>query len=246
MFQAMRKSAVQLCCKVGTKASPLAKQSRFLSREVAKPAVQNLHSILMKEFKEEANANEPNEEYEEIKTLIEKTFKIDETVGTSVVKLTSTFKGEEITVKFDVQEQMDDENQEFGGEEGEDGEEGDEFDGEGEGGTVQRFFVEIKKESGTLGFDCTAGEKVEIKNVQILPQGLKFDDPKAGELYAGPQFQDLDEKLQDTFYSYLEARKIDDDLSFFVQSHAVEKERVEYIHWLKSVAEFVNTKPSLK
>jgi complement component 1 Q subcomponent-binding protein len=267
MFHATRRSAVrglvtgmtgQIMTKSTTAAMVPAAMKNLQVRGVA-----SLGSALLKEYKEETDNAQMSEEFLEIKSQIEKTFTIEDKPGSSKyrcyhqlchvyffalagsVKLTSTFKGENIVVSFDVQDEVLDESQNASFDE-----EGN-FEGNEEGGEdgepyVNRFIVEVKQDSRTLAFDCTAGSDVEIRNVQILGDNMHFGADNTAELYSGPNFADLDDNLREAFYEYLQARKIDADFSFFVQSYAHDKEQREYINWLKSVGEFVGSKPLLK
>jgi complement component 1 Q subcomponent-binding protein len=74
---------------------------------------------------------------------------------------------------------------------------------------------------------------------------VKYESEATNELYSGPNFADLDDNLKDAFYEYLSERKIDADFSFFVAAYAHDKEQREYTQWLKSVGEFVGSKPQL-
>ena len=46
--------------------------------------------------------------------------------------------------------------------------------------------------------------------------------------------------MQGGFQQFLAERGVDEDLSFFVIQHARYKEEAEYLHWLKTLNEFVN------
>ncbi len=59
-------------------------------------------------------------------------------------------------------------------------------------------------------------------------------------LYVGPQFETLDEKVQENFYRFLEERAIDADLALFIPELAEYKEQREYCNWLENVKTFVD------
>lgn len=99
------------------------------------------------------------------------------------------------------------------------------------------FEVIVTKGNNKMLFDCLAGEAVEIENVRFFPNNKDTSDIT---VYGGPRFEELDEKVQEEFYAYLEDRKIDDDMSFFILSYAREKEQSEYVHWLKNVIDFTS------
>lgn len=56
---------------------------------------------------------------------------------------------------------------------------------------------------------------------------------------AGPQFDELDETLQNAFYDYLAERGVDDDLAASVSDYCSSKEQLEYVGWLKGMQSFV-------
>jgi complement component 1 Q subcomponent-binding protein, mitochondrial len=59
-------------------------------------------------------------------------------------------------------------------------------------------------------------------------------------LYVGPQFETLDEKVQEQFYTYLEERGISTELALFIPELAEWKEQREYCKWLENVKAFVD------
>lgn len=211
-------------------------------KEEARPA---LDEVLAQEIAHENSEQEIDQEYLDIKRDIEKSFKIKEAVGESAVVLERKHKDEIITVKFDVQNETEDDN--MGGEEYD--EEGnddseynpDEYD-ENDAGKVSygiQFDVEIEKNGNKIVIECIAGENLKITGITHVPAGRSTTDEK---LYFGPSFGDLEGSLQDAFYDYLAERKIDDDLSFFVLSHSRTKEQAEYVNWLNKVLEFTAKK----
>mmetsp|Transcript_52537 Transcript_52537/g.122963 ORF Transcript_52537/g.122963 Transcript_52537/m.122963 type:complete len:228 (+) Transcript_52537:52-735(+) len=57
--------------------------------------------------------------------------------------------------------------------------------------------------------------------------------------YQGPDFEDLDEKLQESLDEYLAELGVSNDLCDFIDQMAVDKEQREYLRWLKTVKTFV-------
>ena len=166
--------------------------------------------------------------------------------------LKTNYKGDEIQIKFDCQdeqegeEDVNDYDEEAERAKMEAAERGEEVEEDEAPPTITMFGFEVsvKKPDGSrIDFDCYTGkETFQIHHVGYVPAGA--DD--VTNLYTGPKFEDLDEKLVEGFYSYLTTRKIDADLNFFIASYCYDKERREYINWLKTVSEFVHTKPQLK
>lgn len=98
------------------------------------------------------------------------------------------------------------------------------------------FEVVISKSTGDLVVECTAGKTLSINEVQFFPQGKNKEDE---DVYGGPVFGDLDESLQESMYSYLEERGVDDDLCYFVILSSRHKEQQEYMNWLNNLLNFV-------
>lgn len=99
------------------------------------------------------------------------------------------------------------------------------------------FDVTLTKPSGEkICVTCVASRKLIVNSVRHLAAGKEISDSEA---YGGPVFEQLNEELQDAFYTYLEERGIDDDLCFFILSYSRVKEQVEYAKWLNSVLAFV-------
>lgn len=96
--------------------------------------------------------------------------------------------------------------------------------------------ITITKATGQkIIIDCVASKKLIVRNIRYAEPGSDNDDPKA---YGGPVFDQLNDELQESFYSYLEDRKIDEDLAFFVLSYSRAKEQKEYSNWLNKVLDF--------
>ena len=105
-------------------------------------------------------------------------------------------------------------------------------------GLVKHHFkVTVTKKSGEkVIFICYAGKGIEIQNLINVPAGKSADDE---ESYSGPAFDTLDDSLQEAIFDYLDDRKVDEDLSYFVLNYARHKEEKEYKNWLKQMIKFV-------
>lgn len=57
--------------------------------------------------------------------------------------------------------------------------------------------------------------------------------------YRGPEFDTLDEKLQQALYENLKDFGINDSLIEFIENYSVDREQRLYMEWLKSLKEFV-------
>ncbi|KAL9226739.1 hypothetical protein vseg_002513 [Gypsophila vaccaria] len=97
--------------------------------------------------------------------------------------------------------------------------------------------VDIYKGEGSdgLGFACSAWQDgLEILKVYRLRRnGLP---PNA---HMGPHPGKLNYKLRKALHEYLEARGVNDDLSFFLHHLMVNKDRSEFLRWLGKLKTFV-------
>ncbi|XP_023004841.1 uncharacterized protein At2g39795, mitochondrial-like [Cucurbita maxima] len=57
--------------------------------------------------------------------------------------------------------------------------------------------------------------------------------------YAGPEFKELDDDLQNSLYDYLEARGVDDQLAVFLHKYVKNKDKTEFIRWMETVKAFI-------
>lgn len=99
------------------------------------------------------------------------------------------------------------------------------------------LLVDIHKGEGSdgLGFVCSAWpDGLEIMKVYVLCGNGML--PKA---YMGPNLRNLDPKLQKALHEYLEARGVNDELSYFLHRYMINKDRIELLRWLETVKSFV-------
>ncbi|KAL6985194.1 hypothetical protein U1Q18_018577 [Sarracenia purpurea var. burkii] len=99
------------------------------------------------------------------------------------------------------------------------------------------LLVDISKgEDGCdLEFVCSSWpDHMEIQKVYIFRRGDSLTRP-----YMGPNFRDLDNKLQNALLEFLKARGVNDDLSVFLHEFMMNKDRTELIQWLTKVMSFV-------
>jgi len=203
---------------------------------IRRPFSTELANILSQEISDELANEEIDQELEDITKQLLKSFKLKDTSGYGIVRLTKQHKDEVIEVEFDCQNAEDSglgvedlSHDGDGGEEEDEDELGDETD------YGINFDVTIKRGDHKLIVDCLASDSLEVRNVRVVaPEHASEDLMK---LYGGPRFEDLDEALQRAFYDYLTERQIDDDLSFFVLAYSREKEQREYVNWLEKMME---------
>jgi len=83
----------------------------------------------------------------------------------------------------------------------------------------------------------TDGEIIEIRHISF--ESYDEENPILGTNYSGPNFEDLEETIQDKFHDYLEERGINSDLASFIVEYHLDKEQREYTSWLEKVSKFV-------
>ena len=174
-------------------------------------------------------------------------FEMIETDGDCEITLVRAYgDDEEIAVTFNATEDPYEEDEYFASEV--DGAVG-ETDEEDEDVTIY-FSVSVSRSDGHEGleFSCaTDGETVEVRNVRYESLGGASGDGEADEddedayfsSYPGPNYDELDESVQEEFHKYLEARGIDSTLANYIAEVHVDKEQREYTRWLENVANFV-------
>jgi complement component 1 Q subcomponent-binding protein len=198
---------------------------------------------------------EVDEDYEDVKKYITSLFTVSERVGYGEVILTRSYQDETITIKFDCQDEADDgEGASEGVSEGQDEldqmanepqrhelteDDADQLDGK----FGIHFEATIAKKNGDKAvFSCIAThQQPSIVHVSFV-SGSASEGVSEGDdtVYGGPRYDDLDPAVQGGFQQYLAERGVDDDLSFFIIQHSRYKEESEYLHWLKTLNEFVN------
>eukprot|EP00929_Paragymnodinium_shiwhaense_P114712 TRINITY_DN831_c0_g1_i1.p1 TRINITY_DN831_c0_g1~~TRINITY_DN831_c0_g1_i1.p1 ORF type:complete len:224 (-),score=84.65 TRINITY_DN831_c0_g1_i1:90-761(-) len=95
--------------------------------------------------------------------------------------------------------------------------------------------VENKKDGNGIVFYCStaAGEdhRYVIGNIKTFANG---EEKESFTSYNGPEFEDLDDKLQESFDEYLAEVGMSTEVCDFVDAMAVDKEQREYVRWLKN------------
>ena len=173
------------------------------------------------------------------------------------------FGAQEVRLDLDCTPMPADEEEEGGeGDEGDEAGEGGapskakEHDEEGEDGDDEappdgyRMLATIKEagKATTMQVGCFLGSHLRVHRVTLFPAGKEpppdvvfggFDELP---LYAGPNFDELDQAVQNAFYEYLADRGVDDALAERLADFAQAKEQSEYVAWLSAARDFAKTK----
>ncbi|KAK1306575.1 Uncharacterized protein QJS10_CPA10g00059 [Acorus calamus] len=158
-------------------------------------------------------------------------FEIVDNPGENLITLRREFSGERIEATVYMPE-----HDEWDGQEEEDDNTDDKDDDESDQQCIS-IILKIHKKTGTLlEFNCTArSNEITIDQLTMKPDGEDSDD---ADVYR-PKFSDLDEKLQDSLYRYLEERGVQSSLFEFLREYMTNKDEREYLHWLKNIKGFI-------
>lgn len=200
--------------------------ARPLSRSFATygQAVKNLKQVITGEIEHE------NKEYaqdEGLKAFLDKTgFQLEEKPGKAEVLLTKPLSSGEVVVSFlarspEVTQEEDVEE-------------------DGDNQSWVDFQASISSGSSGLIFECSANKGELAVNNIVVAQDLKNTDTVSNFLnsqqqYRGPDFEGLDEALQNAFLDYLTASGVTGELATFIENYSLDKEQRLYMEWLSKI-----------
>ena len=185
---------------------------------------------------------EIDQDHKDIVKEISKNFTIHDKAGNATIRLTRKFKTEDIVIEFHCQDEDDQFDMDPRYNEGE--EDVEQVDGDDLPPIGMDFTVSITKGGNKVEFLCNATSVINIRRMTYIPTGVT-DDKEIDKLYRGPNFDNLDEHMQDSLINHLGERGIDEDMAFFILSHGRDKEEREYRNWLKKMIQFIEQYNSL-
>merc|ERR1711920_376593 len=113
-------------------------------------------------------------------------------------------------------------------------------DGEGHEATDLTVSAEDKNTGAGITFYCSTqtGEdhRYAIGNVKSYASTEERDSVTS---YNGPEFEDLDDKLQEAFDEYLAELGMSSEVCDFIDAMALDKGQREYVQWLKKAQSFL-------
>lgn len=200
--------------------------SSLAPRAFASAAGGKVTKVLEAEIKHET---ESYEQTKEVKNFLKSgTFKFIETDGDVNMALEREVGEKSVRIEWQLTSPFDPE-----GMDGEDGESAREA-------TDLSVTVENKKTGAGLTFFCSTspGEdhRYVIGNVKAFANAEEKDSVTS---YNGPEFEDLDDKLQEAFDQYLAELGMNSEVCDFVDAMALDKEQREYVRWLKNTKAFL-------
>ncbi|KAM5578586.1 uncharacterized protein ABKV19_008746 [Rosa sericea] len=100
--------------------------------------------------------------------------------------------------------------------------------------------VNISKEEGRNALEIMCS--VWPDTIEINKLFIRKPENMPAQPYTGPEFKELDDELQDSLYEFLEARGINDDLAIFLHSYMKNKDKTEFIRWMRTVKSYIEKK----
>jgi len=102
--------------------------------------------------------------------------------------------------------------------------------------------VENKSKGSGVAFYCSTqtGEdhRYVIGNVKAFSSAEEKDGVSS---YNGPEFEDIDDKLQEALDEYLAEIGMNNEVCDFIDASALDKEQREYLRWLKITKDFLSS-----
>ena len=229
------------------------------------PAAKSLAAVLELELKyeKEEGAGSSEATMAEIRAELAE-WKFDVAPLQARFSATKRFGAQEVRLDLDCTPMPADEDDE-GAEEGAEGDEAggaeapaskaeEGGDGDDDGGEAPpdgyRMLVTIKEagKATTMQVGCFLGAHLRVHRVTLFPAGKEptsdviFGGVDELPLYAGPNFDELDQAVQNAFYEYLADRGVDDALAERLADFAQAKEQSEYVNWLAAARDFAKAK----
>lgn len=215
------------CRKEIIKGTPWVSSRKATSIAVYTKSNGNLLELLEDEIQCALESDPPTEDAKLPGTI---DWEIEDILGNQAVMLRKKYGNEDIKVEV-MPGDMDDDDDE-------------EEDGDSNIASVEPHVyltVTISKGEGPfVEFICTGYDKEVSIDAMAFKHPYKNTSDEGDRIpYDGPDFNDLDESLQKAFHKYLEVRGIKPGLANYLSEYMINKERKEYINWLKTVKEYI-------
>ncbi|CAE7620617.1 exgA [Symbiodinium sp. CCMP2456] len=183
----------------------------------------------------QAEISHEQEQYQqakEIQKFLKSTdFKLVETEGDVNMQLERTVGDKQVTIEWQLTSPFDPTADVEGG----DQDAGAEYEA-----TDFCITLESKSSGAGVSFYCSTqtGEdhRYVIGNVKSF---ASKEEKESMSAYNGPEFEDIDEKLQESLDELLAEAGISTELCDFIDAMALDKEQREYIRWLSNLKEFM-------
>lgn len=211
--------------------------------------IQNYKARIVKAFKEEYKHETDSYEFDDSiqKFIKEKGWTLEDDPNSAIIRLKKSVGNSDIIVQFVARSPPSQEEPQDEEANPEDGEMANEDNNEQQKWEDYcDFSVYITGEKTNLHVDLSSVDgELSINTMNLIDdidahmkitKELNFDNSK----YVGPEFNNLDEKLQNSFIDYLNNLGVDESLGVFIEHLSLDKEQRLYMNWLKNVQEFFN------
>jgi len=199
-------------------------------------AISKLQNVIKSEHQME------KEQYEQIETI--KKFLKDapqwsfsDSDGDVTLKLTRSMGDKDVILEWQLVSPFGNDMGDFNEEGNPEGKEEEDFPMES-----TDFTITIQDKSGEKGlvYYCQTatgeGHRYMIGNVRSFASNAEKESDSS---YNGPDFEDLEDSLQESFDEFLAEAGINDEVCDFIDASAIDKEQREYMRWLKNVDSFI-------
>eukprot|EP00406_Dinophysis_acuminata_P065659 CAMPEP_0179271792 /NCGR_PEP_ID=MMETSP0797-20121207/32164_1 /TAXON_ID=47934 /ORGANISM="Dinophysis acuminata, Strain DAEP01" /LENGTH=275 /DNA_ID=CAMNT_0020980167 /DNA_START=64 /DNA_END=889 /DNA_ORIENTATION=- len=99
--------------------------------------------------------------------------------------------------------------------------------------------VEDTERQTGLTFYCSTQAGEDHRYIIGNVKSFSLDDKDKDTSYTGPDFEDLDDKLQEAFDEYLAEVGMSAEVCDFIDAMATDKEQREYMRWLENTRKFL-------
>jgi len=191
-----------------------------------------LVQLLQSELKHETSNYEDNAEV--AKFLASGDWKLEEKEGDVSMVVTRTTQGKKVTVEFQLVSP-------FEGDNGNNPETPPpERDSE-----MTDFSVTVESKGSGVTFYCTTVQGNDEQSFRYMIGNVRYFANEADKnnvsAYNGPEFEDLDDSLQQGLDDWLASLGVNEALCDFIDAMSVDKEQREYMRWIGKLSSFLQS-----
>jgi len=200
---------------------------------VARPAVRAFTSAVGSKIVKvlDAEIGHEKEQYEQAKEITkflkDGPYKLEESEGDVNMSLVRELDGKIVRIEWQLSSPF------------EAGMDGEEEQGKTSDSTEFSVTVESKKTGAGLTAFCTTEDGEDHRFVIGSVRVYSKEQKDLASAYNGPDFEDLDDKLQEAVDEYLAEIGLNDEVCNFIDASALDKEQREYMGWLAGMRKFV-------
>jgi len=187
--------------------------------------------LLQSELQHETSNYQDNAEVK--KFLASGEWKLEEKEGDVNMVVTRTTQGKKVTVEFQLVSPFEGDNNEEAKAESESESE------------MTDFSVTVESKESGVTFYCTTVQGNEEQSFRYMIGNVRYfankDDKENVSAYNGPEFEDLDDSLQQGLDDWLASLGVNEALCDFIDAMSVDKEQREYMRWIGKLSSFLQS-----